>query len=95
MSEPTPARHTSDHSVDGRIRNVSKDRYASAEWLSREWQQVWKKPWQAAAHLSDLQRPGDFAGYDIGPESIPRAFAAAGSTRSSAGSATFTPGWTR
>jgi phenylpropionate dioxygenase-like ring-hydroxylating dioxygenase large terminal subunit len=70
MSTPTPLRQSTDHRFSGRIRNVSKDRYIDPEWLSREWRQVWKKTWQAAAPLSDLKRPGDFAVYDVGPESI-------------------------
>jgi phenylpropionate dioxygenase-like ring-hydroxylating dioxygenase large terminal subunit len=52
------------------IRNFSKERYISEEWLEREWQRVWKRSWQVAAPLSDLRVPGDFAVCDLGPESI-------------------------
>lgn len=52
------------------IRNFSKDRYVSEDWLEREWQQVWKRSWQVAAPLSDLRAPGDFTVCDLGPESV-------------------------
>ncbi|MEP5837518.1 MAG: aromatic ring-hydroxylating dioxygenase subunit alpha [Marinobacter sp.] len=49
---------------------INKDRYISSDWMQREWEQVWKKSWQIAVPLSDLKAPGDFAVYQLGPESI-------------------------
>ncbi len=54
----------------GVIKNFSKDRYISKDWLSQEWENVWSKTWQIGAHISDLKSPGDFVVLDLGPESI-------------------------
>ena len=54
----------------GKIENFSKERYVSPDWLKREWSAVWAKSWLLAAHLSDLQKPGDFVVFDVGHESV-------------------------
>ncbi len=53
-----------------KIVNFSKERYISEAWAEREWQRVWRRGWQAAAHVSDLQNAGDFVVYDMGRESV-------------------------
>ncbi len=52
------------------MRSFPKDRYISEQWAQQEWEQVWCRGWQAAAHISDLRSPGDFVVYDIGRESV-------------------------
>ena len=70
MSKAMPQLQSSQHKLETPIRNFSKERYISVEWAEREWAGVWRKNWQAAAHISDLRTPGGFLVYDIGPESI-------------------------
>lgn len=70
MSQNEPHKHSSKAPYSERIHNVGKERYISTQWLADEWQQVWKRTWQAAMPLCDLEQPGDFAVYNIGPESI-------------------------
>jgi phenylpropionate dioxygenase-like ring-hydroxylating dioxygenase large terminal subunit len=70
MTRPTPKRQSREQALQGRIRNIGKRRYLSEEWQAEEWRRVWKNTWQAAAHLSDLRKPGDFLVYELGSESV-------------------------
>ncbi len=49
---------------------ISKQRYISSTWQEQEWRLLWRRCWQVAAPLSDLNKPGDFVVYDIGPEGV-------------------------
>lgn len=52
------------------VRNFSKQRYISDDWMRREWQSVWSKCWQVVAPASDLGAAGDFVVYEVGRESL-------------------------
>jgi phenylpropionate dioxygenase-like ring-hydroxylating dioxygenase large terminal subunit len=65
-----PHRQSTRHQLGKPIVNFSKERYISPQWAAREWDRVWRRSWQAAAHVSDLREPGDHVVYDIGPESV-------------------------
>jgi phenylpropionate dioxygenase-like ring-hydroxylating dioxygenase large terminal subunit len=49
---------------------VPKERYTSAEFMGLEWDRMWTRTWLLAAFESDLPEPGDYATFEIGPESI-------------------------
>jgi phenylpropionate dioxygenase-like ring-hydroxylating dioxygenase large terminal subunit len=49
---------------------IPKSRYTSAEFAQREWDAMWTKTWTCAGRASDLERPGDYFTYELGPESI-------------------------
>ncbi|MEH6611311.1 MAG: aromatic ring-hydroxylating dioxygenase subunit alpha [Halioglobus sp.] len=70
MDDAIPVVQSREHRLDKSINNVSKQRYISQAWMNREWETVWTKHWQAAAHISDLRESGDYVVYDIGRESI-------------------------
>lgn len=46
------------------------ERYTSANFFSREWENVWTKVWLVIARTTEIQEAGDFVVEDIGPESI-------------------------
>ena len=49
---------------------IPKQRYTSRAFLEREWEGLWTRVWLLAARESDLARPGDYATFEIGRESI-------------------------
>jgi len=49
---------------------IPKSRYTSSEFASLEWQHMWTKTWVCAGRASDLERPGDYFTFELGPESI-------------------------
>ena len=52
------------------IKNFSKQRYLSTQYMDRERQQVWQHGWLLAGLESDLQRAGDFFVFEVGAEQI-------------------------
>jgi phenylpropionate dioxygenase-like ring-hydroxylating dioxygenase large terminal subunit len=70
MKDPVPVVRSVSQKLQIPINSVTKQRYISNAWLEEEWQQVWKKTWQIAVHVSDLSKPGDFHVYDLGRESF-------------------------
>ena len=56
--------------IDHGTGRVNPDRYYSAEWMAREWDQLWTKTWLIAGPRSDLEEPGDYFTFEIGRESI-------------------------
>lgn len=81
MNQSVPHRQSVEERYPSCIQNVSKERYISADWLARAWRPLWSETWQAAAHFSELERPGDFALYRIGPENILISHAPGGATK--------------
>ena len=51
------------HALDG-------ERYTSAEFFQREWDQMWTKVWLLLGRESVLDSPGSFQVEEVGPESI-------------------------
>ncbi len=49
---------------------IPKTRYTSREFMALEWERLWTRSWLLAARESDLAAPGDWASFEIGPESI-------------------------
>jgi len=49
---------------------LSGERYASADFMRREWDRLWTRTWLLAGLESDVADPGDFFVFEIGPESI-------------------------
>ncbi|MBW2425611.1 MAG: Rieske 2Fe-2S domain-containing protein [Deltaproteobacteria bacterium] len=49
---------------------VPKERYTSPEFARLEWEHMWTRTWLCAGRESDLERPGDYFTFEIGPESI-------------------------
>lgn len=44
--------------------------YTSREYLEREWESIWTRTWLFAGLAADLEEPGDYFVYEVGPESI-------------------------
>lgn len=49
---------------------IPKERYTSAAYATREWQHMWTRTWLLAGREADVEKPGDFFTFEIGPESI-------------------------
>ena len=49
---------------------IPKSRYTSPEFAALEWEHMWTKTWVCAGRVSDLDRPGDYFTFELGPESI-------------------------
>lgn len=50
--------------------DISVERYFDPEWHAREMELVWRKVWQMACRVEELQKPGDHVIYEIGDESV-------------------------
>ena len=70
MNAKEPLNQQGQEAYSGSIKNFSKERYISSDWSTREWQAVWAKSWIAAVPVSDLNKPGDYVVFDLGPESV-------------------------
>lgn len=46
------------------------DRYHDRDFAKAEWERVFARNWLIACPVSDVREPGDFAKFDIGPESF-------------------------
>ncbi len=49
---------------------LTGERYTSADYFAREWENVWTKAWLVIARAVEIPEPGDFVVEEIGPESI-------------------------
>ena len=49
---------------------IPKLRYTSPEYAALEWDHMWTRTWVCAGRVSDLERPGDYFTFELGPESI-------------------------
>ena len=47
---------------------ISVDRYLSQEWHDREVEHVWRKVWQMACRLEEIQEVGDHIIYEVANE---------------------------
>lgn len=56
--------------IDNGTERLSPQRYHDANFAKEEWEKVFAKSWLFACPVSDVAEPGDFARFDIGPESI-------------------------
>ncbi|RYD66109.1 MAG: aromatic ring-hydroxylating dioxygenase subunit alpha [Sphingomonadales bacterium] len=56
--------------IDNGTARPAPDRYHDRDFARREWEQVFAKSWLLACPASDVREPGDFARFDIGPESF-------------------------
>ena len=52
------------------IENYSTDRYVSADYMEREWRNLWRQSWLLAGLESDVRHPGDYFVFDLGREQI-------------------------
>ena len=49
---------------------IAKERYTSADFMQKEWDQLWSKVWLMAGREDDMPEPGDYMVADIGRESV-------------------------
>ena len=56
--------------VDNGISRISPERYFSAEFMEKEWENLWSKVWLIAGPTSDLAKTGDYFIFEIGRESL-------------------------
>jgi phenylpropionate dioxygenase-like ring-hydroxylating dioxygenase large terminal subunit len=56
--------------IDNGWARPSPERYHDPAYARAEWDRVFAKSWLLACPLSDVREPGDFARFDIGPESF-------------------------
>ena len=52
------------------ITNFSKERYLSRDYMSAEWDNLWRRTWLVAGLVSDVAEPGQFFVFDLGQEQI-------------------------
>ncbi len=52
------------------VGRVDPSRYYSREFMEKEWARLWPRTWLIAGVRSDLEEPGDYFVFDVGPESI-------------------------
>jgi len=52
------------------MRNFSKDRYLSRDWMERERTRLWARTWLVAGLSSDVMAAGAYITFDIGAESV-------------------------
>lgn len=45
-------------------------RYYSADFMAREWENMWTRVWHIGGLVSQLEEPGDVITHNVGPESI-------------------------
>jgi len=63
FNTPSPA-------IDNGTARPSPARYVDKDFAAAEWEKVFCKSWLLACPVSDVREPGDFAKFDIGPESF-------------------------
>jgi phenylpropionate dioxygenase-like ring-hydroxylating dioxygenase large terminal subunit len=56
--------------IDNGTGRPAPDRYHDREFAKAEWERVFARNWLFACPVSDVREPGDFARFDIGPESF-------------------------
>ena len=49
---------------------IPKERYLSEEFARLEWQRLWRRTWLLAGTVRDIPEAGDYATFEIGPESV-------------------------
>jgi phenylpropionate dioxygenase-like ring-hydroxylating dioxygenase large terminal subunit len=65
---PTPMERAPDPGLE--YAPIPKSRYTSPEFAALEWEHMWTRTWVCAGRSSDLERPGDYFTFELGPESI-------------------------
>jgi len=56
--------------IDNGTGRPSPDRYHDRDFAAAEWEKVFARSWLVACPVSDVREAGDFAKFDIGPESF-------------------------
>lgn len=56
--------------IDNGTDRPTPDRYHDRDFAQAEWERVFARNWLIACPVSDVREPGDFAKFDIGPESF-------------------------
>ena len=56
--------------VDNGLDVPDPARYYSAEFMAKEWRNLWPRVWLLAGVASDIPEEGDYVTFDIGPESF-------------------------
>ena len=56
--------------IDNGTARPTPDRYHDRDFAALEWEKVFAKSWLVACPVSDVREAGDFAKFDIGPESF-------------------------
>ena len=56
--------------IDNGTARPTPDRYHDRDFAAAEWERVFAKSWLVACPVSDVREAGDFATFDIGPESF-------------------------
>ena len=56
--------------IDNGISRISPERFFSAEFMEKEWENLWSKVWLIAGPTSDLAKTGDYFIFEIGRESL-------------------------
>lgn len=49
---------------------IDGERFHSAEFAEREWEQIWTRTWNIGCHVTELEEPGDFRVHTLGRESL-------------------------
>lgn len=70
VSRPAISSPQAAHRVQNNNTNVVKEVYHKPEYVALEKERLWSRVWQMACRVEELPKPGDYATYDIGDESV-------------------------
>ena len=69
-SAPSESLEAKQPPVDNGLDVPDPARYFSAEFMQKEWAQLWPRVWLLAGVTADVREPGDYFTFDVGHESI-------------------------
>lgn len=72
MTEPVRHPLTMDGRDPSNLRGdaITDDRYYSAEFAQKEWDQLWTRIWHVAGRTAELEEPGDYVVHNFMKESV-------------------------
>lgn len=70
MSRPMVKDEMDDTKAPTGTAEITAERYISADYMAREFEQLWPKNWLMAGLAQDVREPGDYFVFNLGRESI-------------------------
>jgi phenylpropionate dioxygenase-like ring-hydroxylating dioxygenase large terminal subunit len=65
-----PSRYATGADQPVRGDTITADRYISAAWMEKEWQNLWPRVWHLGGLTAELEEEGDFVRHNFGRESV-------------------------
>ena len=69
-AHPFLARHTPEYDPPVRGDPITGDRYWSADYMAREWTNLWPRIWHLGGMVAELEEAGDWVAHNFGRESV-------------------------